>query len=441
VRSRVEAISIAAVSALALLVRVVVVLSTRGYVPTTDAKDFDRLAVSLATTGHFPRSLANPLHVTPTALRPPAWSWALSLVYRVVGVADAHRRWEAGRMFEAVLGALAVLLLMLIVRRLWGNRIALVTGGLAAVYPPLILAGTSLLSESLFIPAVLGAVLAALEMRQTGRWWWGVAAGALVTLATLTRSNGAIVGIPLLFLVWTGKPRFSWRALRAPAVIVVAAVIVLTPWMIRNEQVFHSFVPTSTEGGFALAGTYNQADQDRRINPAFWGMPAPAMVQILEQNHDVNEQQMDSKLTRVGLDYIKAHPASVVKTSWLSFLRLLDLDGSQLERSGAILEAQPVWLTIDSIYAFWVAGLLAIGGIVVLRRRFPGQGGPAAFWWCPAVLFLSNVPFIGDTRYRSPADPFMLILTAFAVIELWRLLAARMALRRQPHAPVASAPG
>ena len=56
---------------------------------------------------------------------------------------------------------------------------AVVAGAIAAVYPPLVLAGSSLLSESLFIPLVLGALLAALVHRDSEhRWRWLVLSGA-----------------------------------------------------------------------------------------------------------------------------------------------------------------------------------------------------------------------------------------------------------------------
>ena len=48
---------------------------------------------------------------------------------------------------------------MLVAGRLWDRRIALVAGGLAAVSPALVYVNGSLVSEQIFLPLMLGAVL------------------------------------------------------------------------------------------------------------------------------------------------------------------------------------------------------------------------------------------------------------------------------------------
>ena len=97
-------LGLALITLAALIVRVVVVLSTPHYVPNTDAADFDRNALSLALRGHFPDSVL-PLQGGPTAFRPPAFSSLLSLAYRVTGTGSGPTRWEGGRLLEAGLGA------------------------------------------------------------------------------------------------------------------------------------------------------------------------------------------------------------------------------------------------------------------------------------------------------------------------------------------------
>ena len=123
---------LAAVVALALLLRVIVVLATPHYVPETDAADYDRIAVSLVQDGRFPGSLLAPAG-GPTAYRGPAFPFALAAAYEVSGVASKGARWEAGRLLEAVLGTIAVALVFLIAQRLWDRRTAIVAGLMAAV--------------------------------------------------------------------------------------------------------------------------------------------------------------------------------------------------------------------------------------------------------------------------------------------------------------------
>ncbi len=212
--------------ALALLVRVIVVLSDPRFVPRTDAADYDRIAVSLAQHNRLrPDDRASG---GPCALRSPMFPLALATVYKVVGVGSAVTRWEAGRLLEAVLGAIAVALICLIALRLWGRTAALVSGAIAAVYPPLVLAGSSLMTESLFVPLVLGTVLAALVARDgVHRRRWEVVTGVLAGLTALTRSDGIALIVPVAFLAWSARPRLSRRSLLSPLIVIVVGALTL----------------------------------------------------------------------------------------------------------------------------------------------------------------------------------------------------------------------
>jgi 4-amino-4-deoxy-L-arabinose transferase-like glycosyltransferase len=426
----------ALIGLVALAVRVAVVLGTGAYVPATDAGDFDRNALSLALTGHFP--VASVLTLL------------LSLAYRVAGPVDATARWEAGRLMEAALGAITVLLIWGLARRAFGAGVGTAAGAIAAVYPPLILVGSSLLSESLFIPLELAAVLAALQARQTlvralgadgqtggGRAGIGrragtdrraalglcLLAGALTGAAALARSNGIVIVIALAAMVWMPRLRPRRLSLLAPAVLTLGLLLTLTPWTLRNEHVFRSFVPTTTETGFALAGVYNARVQSGAgPYPGFWYPPTTAMRAILRADPTINEAQLSSRLTRESLDFIVAHPFSVVRESYWSLPRLLSLGGLGFTRWIAQLEAYPPTLAIVSLYSFWLVGLIALAGSVILiRRRSRGvRTGPGlAFWLCPGLLLLSTLPVIGDARYRSPCDPFVLLLCAVALERFW----------------------
>ncbi len=410
----------AAVLAIALLARVVVIVATPHFVPATDAADYDRIAVSLADTGGFPSSEYFTLANGPTAYRPPVFPLLLAGAYKLSGTHDAQDRWRAGRILEALLGTAAVLLIALIALALWNPAVALTAAAIAAVYPPFLLIGSTLLSESLFVPLVLAVVLCALRFRGSGgRLGWAALAGVLLGLTTLTRGNGIVLLAPVGFLVWTGAPRLSRKALRAPLILLAAALITLVPWTIRNQHVLHAFVPLTTESGYALAGTYSPAAQNSPANPAFWLPPRAAVARVLQRAPHDNEAQISSALNTVALDYVKAHPVSLLKTAGWSTLRLFNLVGPGFERRLALYESFPRGLTDASVYAFWGLALLAIVGAFTRAAR----GRPPAFWWCPAALLLSTVLLFGTTRYRVPADPFFVMLAALGLLAAYRRLA------------------
>jgi 4-amino-4-deoxy-L-arabinose transferase-like glycosyltransferase len=406
--------AIAAIVVLALVVRLALIVATPHYVAVTDAAEFDADAVTLVKEHRYP-STGLTARGGPTAFRAPLFPLSLAAVYEVVGVGSAETRWAAGRVLEAVLGAVTVLLIALIGVRLFGPAAGLTAGAIAAVYPPLILVGSSLLSESLFIPLELGAVLAALVHRDCARRWrWALLAGVLVGLAELTRSNGFALVLPLALLVWSGRPRWSWRAATAPAALVAATALTLTPWLIRDASVFGQFVPVTTEAGFGLAGTYNPATQARTVDPALWTPPVAELLQVWSAYPNANEAQVSNRLTHISLDYITAHPGSVIRSSYWNLLRLFNLTGPGIERQFAGGEGYSPTLAEVSVYAFWVLLAVALAGAFTTAAR----RAPKALWGCPAVILLTTMVLLGLTRYRSPADPFFVLLAALGVLSL-----------------------
>jgi len=194
--------------ALALVVRLAVIAGTDDFRPQTDAADYDRVAQSIAHGAGYPETGLT-RDGGPNAFRPPAFPHLLGAAYAVTGVPGDSDRWRVARGVNALLGTLTVALLGALGVMLFGALPGLTAMGLAAVYPPLLLTSASLFSEALFIPLELGALIAAVVARGSPRRaTWAAAAGALVGLASLTRTNGFLL-IPVLALaVWGPSP---WR--------------------------------------------------------------------------------------------------------------------------------------------------------------------------------------------------------------------------------------
>lgn len=404
-----------AVGILALVLRLVVI-ATSAYVPRSDAADYDRIAVALVRQHSFPPSLLAP-GGGPSAFRSPMFPLALAGVDTLAGVDSPDARWQAGRIAEALLGVLTVALVYLIAARLAGPGLGLLAGTLAAAWPPLLLVGSSLMSEPLFIALVLATTWAALRSRASEhRYRWVGLAGVLLGLAALTRGNGIVLLVPLAFLVWSERPRRSWRSWRSPALVVAAAVLTLVPWALRNAQTVRAFVPISTETGYALAGTYNAYAQQRTDFPAMWLPPVLAQQQALAQHPGLNEAEISTTLTSTALSYLGRHSTYLLKVAYWNGLRVADLSGERVERWAAQYEGYPRFLLDLSFYSFWVLGLLAlVGAATRAARRLP-----LALWGVPLAILLPALFVQGLIRYRSPADPFLLILAAFALQAAWR---------------------
>jgi hypothetical protein len=405
-------LAIAGVLALALGLRLLVALTHFDAPLSFDPADYDRHARALADHLHYPSAYAaNP---GPTALRPPGYPMFLAGVYGVTGGGPG-----AGRVAQALLGTAIVALIGLIALQLWGMRAKVVASGIAAVYPPLVLVGATLLSEPLFVVLLLGATVAALAHRCAERGMrWALAAGVLAGLAWLTRSLALLAFLPLAWLLWDGRPRWSRAALAAPAAFLAAAALVVAPWTIRNAVVMHAFIPVSDQGGYTLAGTYNETSRRDPVNPGLW-RPAhldPANLRLMTVGRPT-ELEHNRRLLAAARKYAADHPGYVLEVGALNAVRMLQLDRPQILRRQMTDEAGVgrTWAKL-SAYAFWALALLAlIGAATPLARRTP-----LALWLIPASM-LSVIFIEPGLRFRVPIDAFLVLLGAAAVTAATRV--------------------
>jgi 4-amino-4-deoxy-L-arabinose transferase-like glycosyltransferase len=410
-----------------LVVRLAYTDATPGYQLVHDARDYDGHARSIAIGEGYSDTLA---YGRPTAFRPPGYPYFLAAVYRVAGVerAVAAERIRAARIAGALVGTAIVALIGLLVAQLWGARLALVAMALGAVYVPLITVGAAVMSEPLFVVFMLGALSAALSGRRSDgrrRVAWALLAGALAGLAILTRANALVLLVPLALAVWDARPRWSGSALAPPVVLVLAAVLVVTPWTIRNVRTLHAFVPVSTQFGSALAGTYNDSARNDRENPASWRSlrGVPGYADIMGRVRQTPEAEIEKRLRARALQFIADHPTYVAVVAWGTTRRTLDLAGRDWSRHTAgTISIGRVWAD-RGVLCFWALALLALAGAATRRAR----AAPWFVWAFPALMFLSVVFLVVETpRYRTPLDPFIVVLAALALAAgAERLRAAR----------------
>jgi 4-amino-4-deoxy-L-arabinose transferase-like glycosyltransferase len=317
----------------------------------------------------------------------------------------------AGRVAQALLGVAVVALIALIGVRLFGRDAGLIAGALAAIFPPLVIDGLTLLSEPLFVTFQLSAVLAALYAVPDGRPRLRLIAlaGVLAGGALLTRSTGVVLLPALALLVRTGP----WRRLagyRAPALLVACALLCVVPWTVRNTAVMDAFVPLSTQGGYTLAGTYNEVSRARH---GFW-LPAnvdPAYARIFERNPDADEVELGGKLGAKARRFALDHPGYVGDVVVHNAARLFNLAGIDYARIVARGDygLGPDWAALMA-YGSWPFFALALAGAFMPAAR----RAPWALWLMP-LLMLTTLGILATNRFRAPIDPFILLLAALAV--------------------------
>jgi 4-amino-4-deoxy-L-arabinose transferase-like glycosyltransferase len=401
--------------AAAFLLRIAVIAFSHDFKPVADPADYDRIAVSLADGHGFgATALAEP--GTPSALRPPLYPLLLGATYRIAG-----QSWTAARTLEALLGVVFVLLLFLLARRLYGRRVALVAGALAAVMPTLVVLNASLLSETLFLPLEIAAVLAGVAWRQTPSRWIALAAGLACGAAILTRSVGIALLVAVIAMILTARVRLPIR-LRAAALVAGTAVVLVLPWTVRNAVELHAFVPVSTQGGPTAAGVYNRVTFSDQKFYAIWHPPF-FLREFQPLFFDgINEAELDSRLRRSALRYARSHPRDVAAVVGLNSLRLF------FDAGRGHVAVRHLWYDEEGVARWlqpplgWAVRLLTLIVLLTLLaaacRRL--RIGHWYVWVAPLLLYLAVIPFHGGNRYAAPITPFVILVAAVGIASLSR---------------------
>jgi 4-amino-4-deoxy-L-arabinose transferase-like glycosyltransferase len=413
--------------AVALVLRVTVVAATFDTPITLDSADFSRTGLSIAQGHGYPLSNRGPAG-GPSAFRPPAYPFFVAAVYFVAG----QEAPPAVRMVETLLGTLTVALIGFIATRIWGRRVGTIALGVAAVAPPMVVMSTALVSESLFVPLILAAVASALQARRSPRpLRWAIVTGVLLGIAELTRTNALVLLPVLAFALWTAGPRRPHRGLLAPAMVIVASILTIAPWTARNWFVLHCFIPVSTEIGYTLAGTYNQASRADRQWPAVWkeaehgASPEYSSILFYASINRWNEVTLGDRLLSAALADIRRDPSYLLKVAEWNTIRMFHLGELDLAVNNLRDTDIPRVPALLEIYGFYPLAVLALAGIATRRSR------QAPLWlWLVPVLLATTVFVTGFIRFRAGIDPFLAGIDPFLAMLAALGVEALLELRR-----------
>ncbi|MEY2432912.1 MAG: hypothetical protein QOC92_2637 [Acidimicrobiaceae bacterium] len=403
---------VALIALVGFFVRARTVMATRHLVLGSDPWDYNRLGQLLAAGKGFGSALLSPSG-GPTAFRPPLYPLFLGAIYKVTGDSIV-----AARLVQAGLGAATVVLLWLIAVRLFDRRTAHVVAALAAVYPPLVLTTTALMSESILIPIMLMGLLAALIAREQGPSanWWIVLTGACAGLGILARPSSVTI-LPALVLLVLARPRTNWRAsaaMKRAGLVVGAVAVVLLPWQLRNAAKLHHFVPVSDIDGYNLAGLYNPDAAGEGYPTHFQWRPPTGVADLapLFGDRSLDEVTLGARLRSSGFEFIRRHPTSPIEAELWNSYRMLELTG--LDQSAQVAEQSGYSRRAAAVamVSFWMVAVLAAAGCVT--RSF--RRAPPTLWLAPALLWVGTALFLGDARQRAPVDPFILLAASLAVV-------------------------
>jgi 4-amino-4-deoxy-L-arabinose transferase-like glycosyltransferase len=405
--------------AVAFGVRVVYVLA----VAQNDEKFYDaayyELQARAIVEGHgyvdpFQFLPGHPHRSTPAADHPPFTVFALVPVAAVgdaLGLDDEDSQ-LAMRFEVALAGLAAVALIGLLGRELAGDRVGLIAAAIAAVYPYLWVNDGLLMSEAFATFFVTAALLLVLWLLRKPSLGVALGLGAVCGLAALSRAElvllAPLLGLPLL-MSFRAVP---WsRRLAIVGSLAAGTALIIGPWVVYNLSRFDEPTLLSTNDGTAMLAS--------NCDSVFFGTATGLtdLAQCIPKPPPAGDQSVVSRIYRNrAFDYMNDHKA---RTPVVVLARIGRDWG--LYRPGDMLswnehEGRPRWITGLGMVFYYPLLLLAIAGVVLLKRRGTRQW---PILMPPLIVTLGTVLSYGQTRFRVPAEPSLVVLAAVALAALW----------------------
>jgi 4-amino-4-deoxy-L-arabinose transferase-like glycosyltransferase len=403
-------LAVAIVLAAAVLPRFAVLLVERGEILAALVEKSDRFAQTLVASGTF-----GFLPGRPSGYTQPLYAWFLAGLYQVF-----ERHWLVVGVAHIVLAALTALVVLEIGRRVASLAVGVVGATIATLHPFLVWHDMHLNREVLDGLLLAVAALLAVVAAERGRLY--VATGGLLGLALglAILGNARLALLPLAlaaYVAWPFEP--LGRSFVAAGLVLACAILVVTPWMARNEASVGCFVLTTDTRALWKANnenTYETLDRGDWIDDVPEppnGPPWPELAAdktLGGEPTEVDECEQQRYYRELVFDFWREEPeekarlsAQAVQMLWSPTFSVDSDDGGR----GRVAElgrdvVEPVYMV--AVY------VLALVGAFFVPRRFL-----ALVLLLEAYSTLAAMAFAGTVRYRAPFD-FLLALLAAAAI-------------------------
>jgi 4-amino-4-deoxy-L-arabinose transferase-like glycosyltransferase len=333
------------------------------------------------------------------------------LVYFLVGSRALFGRSIAQMTLGMVVaGSLACGLMVavgwLLTRRRWGGYLA---GGLLAVYPVAIFYSTVLLTEGLASFYVALFLLLALWNRERPALWRSALLGLTVGLATITRTNLALLWPAWALLLWLDTRRARPFLIKATvsALFMMLAIAPVTYWNWKSSGGGDFPLVTSTGADEVYRANNRDASGLRADEPAMDTVDVPYLQALMADIRLAPLRFVELQLHKAGIYWSALEPANNI-----------DYVGSGLNVS-PLLAAVPL--------NFGLIALLGWLGIVALWRTDPR--GAVFFAALNLLIFAGVMTIWVEGRLKQPAVPPLVATTAYLIVSgftQFRILLAKV---------------
>jgi 4-amino-4-deoxy-L-arabinose transferase-like glycosyltransferase len=342
------------------------------------------------------------LEETGFAVRPPIYPWFLTLA-----------AWAGGSYLwvvlpQALFGAATVAFAYLIGKWLFGERAALLSAALTAIYPYYVVHDTALEETSLVTMLTAISVYALLRAQKSAKpTVWGAAGIALAVdaLCRLTMLPWALAA--LIWIGLFGDGSWKMRALRGGVGFLCLAALVGV-WVARNDNLLGRPVLSSETGFNFWVGHNPQTFSHYPAEPIDLSTFTAYRALSREDKETLDAVSTDELarndwFLRRGLNYVRAHPGEAVLGAARKVAAGFDWRLNPLQSPSA-----------EAVYglSYVPIAIFGVWGMIMTRARWRELG---VIYLLFASFVAVTAVFWAHTVHRTHLDVYLIVFSATAL--------------------------
>lgn len=377
--------------------------------PLVDARAYDNIGWNLAQGNGYREFLDGPIENDNSIIRVgPGYEFFLAAIYWLFG----HHYWIIW-FLQALMHACSVFLIYLIARNIFKEEFyytALTASFLIGFSPDLITMSAMLMTETVAI--FLGTLSAYLFFR-----YFDSKSLFILALLSLVLGTAIMVRTPLAFLgIPIGVYLLLYKRWLHALILVAIIVCMFIPWILRNNNVYHEFIPTNAAAGYNLiVGNHVGASGEQE--------PYPKLDEYVKQYGYIASNDM---AVAEAKQFIFAHPFEYIKLTLLRvsvYFSFARPTGFWFHLSGI---SKVITLILSAIYSVI---LFTLGFLGISKIKHLQQESRIKSWLLLAMFIAMPLAIVGiivETRYRFLSYPFLALFAGYGTRELQKEKSCRI---------------
>ncbi len=372
-----------------------------------DARAYDRIAWNIVQGNGYREMTDGPLQEDNAILRVgPGYELFLALIYFIFG-----HHYAAVWIAHAFLSTASAFLVFLLARKIFSSdpardTMALIASALIGLSPDIITVNGLLLTETLgvFLIILCAYLFFKYFVSEIRSGWQIFYVGIVLAFAIMVRTPAAFLLFPILFCIYQRGTK------KQAAIFLCTIALVFMPWIIRNFNVYRTFVPTNLAYGIdLLSGNHKGAT----------GELEPYMQNglYLEEFGIVRGSKL---LTLEALRFISANPLEFIKLTIyrLSIYFSLSRPTGFWFHLGAT--GKTITIILSALYSIFLF-VFGFFGLYASQKLSDADRRKARYLAAMLIMMpLAVIGIIVETRYRFLSYPFFAIFAGYGAVIAWR---------------------